>query len=589
MTSVAARNLRDKLKSFYDSRWLVFVCAMWMQGFAGVGYLFGSYSPLLKKKLHYNQAQLALLGVAKDLGDAVGQPAGALCEILPVWGTLAVGVVNNFIGYFVIWLVAVGILPRLPLWVLCIFIFLGTNGETYYNTGALISCVHNFPRNRGPVVGILKGFAGLSGAIMTQIYVMLNYSNESSLILMIAVLPSLVVIAVMFFIRYVDGVRQARPADNISFLLLYTFCILLAAYILVILLMENLLNISHALGTLLAAILIVFIVLPIQIPIVLSFFSGSTSPPEESLLADSQEQSSQTADNPEQVTPSGVIFSDIEDEKSEGLDLLTESERKKRIARLQTELVHAAAEGAVMVRRKKGPRRGEDFTMLQALCKLDLWLMFFSLLLAAGSGLTVVDNLGQICQSLGYQQTGIYVSMISIWNFLGRFGGGYFSEVAVRQLGLPRMAAMAAIQLILAIGLFYGAMQWPGEIYVVTIMAGFGYGAHWSVVPATASELFGLKSFGAIYNFLTLANPAGSLIFSGVLASHIYDYYAKKQASIGASINDHNKSLTCSGSICFSLTFGILSGICLIASGLSVIVVLRTKRVYEQLYGNPRS
>ncbi|KAI4341336.1 hypothetical protein MLD38_026070 [Melastoma candidum] len=148
---------------------------------------------------------------------------------------------------------------------------------------------------------------------------------------------------------------------------------------------------------------------------------------------------------------------------------------------------------------------------------------------------------------------------------------------------------MAAIQVILVIGLFYGAMQWPGEIYVVTILAGFGYGAHWSVVPATASELFGLKSFGAIYNFLTLANPAGSLIFSEVLASRIYDYYAKKQASIGVSINDHDKSQTCSGSICFSLTFGILSGICLVAAVMSTVVVFRTRRVYEQLYGNPRS
>ncbi|KAI4341335.1 hypothetical protein MLD38_026069 [Melastoma candidum] len=252
---------------------------------------------------------------------------------------------------------------------------------------------------------------------MSQIYVMLNLCNESSLILMIAVLPSVVVIAVMFFIRFVNGVRQARMADNISFLLLYALCILLAAFILAILLLEDLLNISQPLSTLFAAILIVFIVLPILIPIVWSFFSGSTSAPEESLLADSQVQ--QAADNREQVTAGGVIFSDVEEEKPDGMDLRTESERKKWIAHLQAELVHAAAEGAVMVRRKNGPRRGQDFTMLQALCKLDLWLMFLSLLLAAGSGLTVVDNLGQICQSLGYEQTGIFVSMISIWNFLG--------------------------------------------------------------------------------------------------------------------------------------------------------------------------
>jgi hypothetical protein len=31
--------------------------------------------------------------------------------------------------------------------------------------------------------------------------------------------------------------------------------------------------------------------------------------------------------------------------------------------------------------------------------------------------------------------------------------------------------------------------------------------------------LFGVKNFGALYNFLTDANPAGSLVFSGVIAA----------------------------------------------------------------------
>jgi hypothetical protein len=33
---------------------------------------------------------------------------------------------------------------------------------------------------------------------------------------------------------------------------------------------------------------------------------------------------------------------------------------------------------------------------------------------------------------LGYEETHIFVSMISIWNFLGRIGGGYFSEIIVK-------------------------------------------------------------------------------------------------------------------------------------------------------------
>lgn len=164
-----------------------------------------------------------------------------------------------------------------------------------------------------------------------------------------------------------------------------------------------------------------------------------------------------------------------------------------------------------------------------------------------------------------------------------------------RDYAYPRPVAMAAVQFIMAIGLFYYAMSWPGQIYVVTVLLGLGYGAHWAILPAAASELFGLKSFGALYNFLAMANPAGSLIFSEVIASGIYDYYAEKQAALRQQYYStsplttkpihEDASLTCMGSICYSLTCGILSGLCIVASVLSLVVVHRTKRVYAQLYG----
>ena len=96
------------------------------------------------------------------------------------------------------------------------------------------------------------------------------------------------------------------------------------------------------------------------------------------------------------------------------------------MTQLQAKLLQAAADGAVR------PRRGENFTLTQALIKADFLLIFTSLILASGSGITIVDNLGQITQSLGYTDSSIFVGMISIWNFLGRVGGGYFSEIITR-------------------------------------------------------------------------------------------------------------------------------------------------------------
>ncbi|KAJ6424115.1 hypothetical protein OIU84_024985 [Salix udensis] len=425
---------------------------------------------------------------------------------------------------------------------MCILIFIGNNGETYFNTVALVSCVQNFPKSRGPVVGILKGFAGLSGAILTQIYATIHSPDHASLIFMVAVGPAMIVIALMFTVRPVGGHRQVRPSDVTSFTFVYSVCLLLAAYLMGVMLLEDLVDLSHTVVIIFTVVLFVLLLIPIVIP----------------------------------VRVPEVIFSELEDEKPKEVDLLPASERQKRIAQLQAKLFQAAARGAVRVKRRRGPHRGEDFTLMQALIKADFWLIFFSLLLGSGSGLTVIDNLGQMTQSLGYDHAHIFVSMISIWNFLGRVGGGYFSEIIVRDYAYPRPVAMAIAQLVMAVGHVFFAFGWPGAMYVGTLLIGVGYGAHWAIVPAAASELFGLKKFGALYNFLTLANPAGSLVFSGLIASSIYDREAEKQAhgnnyliqnsvSIFPGMFGPNESLKCEGSVCYFLTSMIMSGFCIVA------------------------
>ena len=54
---------------------------------------------------------------AKSLIDAIGFLAGILCEVLPIWAVLFIGVVQNFVGYGVVWLIVAHKLPALPLWV----------------------------------------------------------------------------------------------------------------------------------------------------------------------------------------------------------------------------------------------------------------------------------------------------------------------------------------------------------------------------------------------------------------------------------------------------------------------------------------
>lgn len=311
---------------------------------------------------------------------------------------------------------------------MCILIFIGTNGETYFNTAALVTCVQNFPKSRGPVVGILKGFAGLGGAILTQIYAVMHSPEHASLIFMVAVGPTMVVIALMFIVKPVGGHKQIRSSDGFSFSVIYCVCLVLASYLMGVMLVEDILDPSYTVIVIFTVILFFILLIPIAIPITLSLCGEPRTSLEEALLPDPDKQGPSRSEDDD---THDIIFSEVEDEKPKDVDKLPASERQKRIAQLQAKLAQAAAEGAVRIKKRR-PHRGEDFTLMEALIKADFWLIFFSLLLGSGSGLTVIDNLGQMSQSLGYDDTHVFVSMISIWNFLGRIGGGYFSENIVR-------------------------------------------------------------------------------------------------------------------------------------------------------------
>ncbi|XP_066348466.1 protein NUCLEAR FUSION DEFECTIVE 4-like [Miscanthus floridulus] len=589
--------LGDRLRAFSTNRWLVFVAAMWLQSMAGIGYLFGSISPVIKAALGYNQRQVAALGVAKDLGDCVGFLAGSLSAVLPSWAMLLIGSAQNFLGYGWLWLIVTRQAPALPLWMMCVIIYVGTNGETFFNTTALVICIQNFPKSRGPIVGIMKGFAGLSTAILTQLYAVMHTPDHATLVFMVAVGPSLVAIGLMFIIRPVGGHRQVRPSDKNSFLFIYTICLLLASYLVGVMLVQDFMQLSDNVVNFLTVVLLILLVLPIVIPVTLTLLSKTQHPIEEALL--SEPSKGETSTSQEKEDQLEVFLSEVEEEKPKDIDSLPPSERRKRITELQTKLVQAAARGGVRIRRR--PRRGENFTLMQALVKADFWLIWWSLLLGSGSGLTVIDNLGQMSQAVGFKDAHIFVSLMSIWNFLGRVGGGYFSEIIVREHTYPRHIALVIAQILMPVGHFLFAMAWPGTMYIGTFLVGLGYGAHWAIVPAAVSELFGVKHFGAMYNFLTVANPTGSLIFSGLIASNLYDYEAEKQAQrhqITALTSPrllHNMGfladgpLKCEGAICFFVSSLIMSAFCVVGAGLSLMVVYRTKRVYTHLYSSNRT
>ncbi|KAF7073955.1 hypothetical protein CFC21_078872 [Triticum aestivum] len=235
---------------------------------------------------------------------------------------------------------------------------------------------------------------------------------------------------------------------------------------------------------------------------------------------------------------------------------------------------------AVFVAEARGPRLGEEHTIAEALCSVDFWVLFSSFLMGVGTGLAVMNNLGQMGVAMGYTDVSLFVSMTSIWGFFGRLASGTISEHFIKTRALPRPVWNAASQVLMCAGYVVMAFGMPGSLFVGSVVVGVCYGVRLAVTVPTASELFGLKYYGLIYNILILNLPLGSFLFSGLLAGLLYDAEATKVPGGGN---------TCSGAHCYRLVFVVMAAACVVGFGLDVLLSLRTRRVYAKIHQAKRA
>jgi len=547
-------------------RWfMVFACLLILSA-SGATYIFSIYSKVLKSSLGYDQRTLNTLSFFKDLGANVGVLSGLINEVTPPWVVLAMGAAMNLAGYLMIYLAIDGRTARPPVWLMCIYICVGANSQSFANTGALVTCVKNFPESRGIVLGLLKGFVGLSGAIFTQLYLAIYGDDAKSLVLLIAWLPAAISILFVHTVRIMPYPRRGRGAgspaaatSNDAFFCFLYISIALATYLLVMIVVQKQVNFSHAAYGVSAAALLLVLFLPLAVVVKQEYKIQKEL--EESL----REPPTVTVEKPAASLQMAAAAKSQQSTTTEARPPPPPS---------------SSCLGSCLRHMFSPPAQGEDFTILQALVSVDMLVLFLATICGVGGTLTAIDNMGQIGQSLGYQANSIntFVSLISIWNYAGRVTAGFASEIFLARYRFPRPLMLTLVLLLSCAGHLLIAFGVPHSLYAASVVIGFCFGAQWPLLFAIISEVFGLKYYSTLYNFGSVASPIGAYVLNVRVAGALYDAEAAKQH--GGSL-DAGGDKTCIGVQCFRKAFLIITAATVAAVLVSLVLVWRTRNFYK--------
>lgn len=278
---------------------------------------------------------------------------------------------------------------------------MGGNSTTWMNTAVLVTCIRNFRKNRGPASGILKGYVGLSTAIFTDLCTALSSKDPSTILILLSIIPFVVCLAAILFLREVppSATEADEKEESQFFNLINVLAVIVAVYLLLFDFtgpVNRVYSIGFAIG------LFILLLSPIMIP-AYSFLKSLKF---------------KNLDVEEQVVEPLLNSESIANGTTQNANV--------------GEVVPSAGRDEDVVVEKKRPVIGEEHTIYEALMTLDFWILFVSFLCGVGTGLTVMNNMGQMGSSLGYTNVSIFVSFTSIFGFFGRIISGTVSEYSLK-------------------------------------------------------------------------------------------------------------------------------------------------------------
>ncbi|CAK7338558.1 unnamed protein product [Dovyalis caffra] len=205
-----------------------------------------------------------------------------------------------------------------------------TNSGAWLSTAVLVTNRRNSPLSRGTVAGILKGYGGISAAVFTEIYSTLLRNSSSKLLMFLALGIPILCFIVMYF------VRACTPASGAL--------IVLGLYVLTTTMLDHIFHFSALISNTFLVIMVALLMAPFAIP----------------------------GMHHTRVSKPGMHHQPIE--SSDCMILEDNADKTKPENDEASEVAMLLAEGEGAMKKKRRPKRGEDF-----------WLLFFVYFVGVGS------------------------------------------------------------------------------------------------------------------------------------------------------------------------------------------------------------
>ncbi|KAL7949823.1 serine incorporator domain-containing protein [Trichoderma barbatum] len=221
--------------------------------------------------------------------------------------------------------------------------------------------------------------------------------------------------------------------------------------------------------------------------------------------------------------------------------------------------------------------RRVDIRGVKLLLCLDFWQLFSIMAILAGTGLMTINNIGNDANALwkhydssvdepflvSHQQ--IHVSILSVFNFVGRLLSGIGSDYLVKTLRASRIWCLAVACLIFLLAQICALqIEMPHKLVFVSGLSGLAYGFLFGVFPSIVAETFGIRGLSQNWGFMTLAPVASGNVFN-LLYGRIYDHHSVVEPDGTRSCDD--------GIACYRSAYAVTASACALGLFITLYII----------------